>query len=381
MSRHQIVGKETVVKKVIFALTAVACFGSAASQATAQYQAQPQYRQPYSPYAAAPAARPVANYPTAGYQAPRPVYPVQQTAMRPSTNTYAATPSSNFALKPLNPPSPATQRILMANRTQPTPAPAQGPAGAPAAARSTVRLPPSPAQANWNALPYASNDTGAAAYGSGGMGAAPVNAQPDAGQNYGPVAGGGAPCQNGDCNGGDCNGGSCGLGRCCGLSSLCCCGGLGHVCCIKSTGDLVQHTPFFGTTHGYYYFRPYHVMHVFSQQELATRWGGDPRNPYDNTIFQKTYETMGVDIATIKAREEAAAKAKAAGLADPQQSIPDYNSVPTPLPGGYQGTMNYGPQGAPPSAYPPGASFQGGSIPQGAMPNMPAPSIEYVPQR
>jgi hypothetical protein len=370
-----------VVKKAIFALTAVACFGAAASQAAAQYQTQPQYLQPYSPYAAQ-ASRPAANQPAAGYQAAgyqaRPAYPVQQTAMRPSTNTYAATPSSNFALKPLNPPSPATQRILMANRTQPTPAPAQGAAGAPTAARSTVRLPPSPAQANWNAPPYASNDNGAAAYGSGGMGAAPVNAQPDAGQNYGPVAGGAAPCE-----GGDCNGDGCGIGRCCGLGSLCCCGGLGHVCCIRSTGDLVQHTPFFGTTHGYYYFRPYHVMHVFSQQELATRWGGDPRNPYDNTIFQKTYEMMGVDIATIKAREEAAAKAKAAGLADPapDYSVPNINSVPTPLPGGYQGQMNYGPQGVPPAAYPPGAGFQGGLIPQGAMPNMQAPSIEYVPQR
>ena len=363
------------MKRILFALTAVACFGAAASQAMAQYQAQPQYRQPYSPYAAA-AARPAAG-PAAGNYA-RPAYPVQQTAMRPSTNTYAATPASNFALKPLNPPSPATQRILMANRNQPTPAPAARPTGAPAAAApSTVRLPPSPAQANWNAPPYASYDNGAAAYASGGgMGAAPVNAQADAG----PIAGG-APCQTGDCNGGDCGG--CGIGRCCGLGSLCCGCGLGHACCIRSTGDLVQHTPFFGTTHGYYYFRPYHVMHVFSQQELATRWGGDPRNPYDNTIFQKTYEMMGVDIATIKAREEAAAKAKAAGLAEPppDYSVPNFNSVPTPLPGGYQGAINYGPQGTPPAAYPPGAGFQGGGIPQGAMPNVPAPSIEYVPQR
>ena len=58
---------------------------------------------------------------------------------------------------------------------------------------------------------------------------------------------------------------------------------------------MVQHMPFFGTTHGYYYFRPYHVMHVFSQQELATRWGGDPRNPYDNTMFHRIYDQMGVE--------------------------------------------------------------------------------------
>ncbi len=65
-SRHEIVGKETVVKRIIFALTAVACFGAVASQAMAQYPAQPQYRQPYAPYGA-PAVRPAG-----GYQAARP---------------------------------------------------------------------------------------------------------------------------------------------------------------------------------------------------------------------------------------------------------------------------------------------------------------------
>ena len=94
----------------------------------------------------------------------------------------------------------------------------------------------------------------AGAYGGsqfgGQMGAAPIAAQPEG--NYGgPIDGGAAPC-----NGGQCGGDSCGFGGCrLGLGCLGCCGGLGHCCCIRTTGDLVQHTPFFGTTHGYYYFR------------------------------------------------------------------------------------------------------------------------------
>ncbi|MCE9604793.1 MAG: hypothetical protein K8U03_07825 [Planctomycetia bacterium] len=384
VGRKEIVGKETVVKRIFFALTAV-CFAAAAGESHAQYQ------QPYSRYAQPQQAR-------ANPQAARPAYGVQQTAMRPGTNTYAASPATAYALKPVNPPSPATQRLLMANRTQPTPAPAPVAPAAPASqARSNVRLPASPAAQNWNAPPYAQYDTGAAygsgSFGGGGsMGAAPIGPQPDPNVSGGPVGDGGAA----PCDGGQCGGGGCGIGGCCGLGALrgCCClggGGLCQSCCLRTTGDLVQHMPFFGTTHGYYYFRPYHVMHVFSQQELATRWGGDPRNPYDNTMFQRTYEAMGVDAATQKAREEAAAKAKAAGLADPPVTIPDYtapgHTIPTPLPGNYQGTMPYGAgQFAPGSVqqgnmYPQGGGFPGGAIPQGAMPNVPGPSIEYVPNR
>ena len=40
--------------------------------------------------------------------------------------------------------------------------------------------------------------------------------------------------------------------------------------------------------HGYYYFRPYHHSHV-TQQQMVTAWGGDPRNPYANEIFQRVY--------------------------------------------------------------------------------------------
>ena len=41
--------------------------------------------------------------------------------------------------------------------------------------------------------------------------------------------------------------------------------------------------------HGYYYFRPYHHSHIARHQTLVAGWGGDPRNPYSNAIFQTVY--------------------------------------------------------------------------------------------
>jgi hypothetical protein len=57
----------------------------------------------------------------------------------------------------------------------------------------------------------------------------------------------------------------------------------------NSTGDMPQHVPYFPHAHGYYYFRPYNVVHVLQQQEMAQRWGGDARNPYDNRMFERIY--------------------------------------------------------------------------------------------
>jgi hypothetical protein len=41
--------------------------------------------------------------------------------------------------------------------------------------------------------------------------------------------------------------------------------------------------------HGYYYFYPYHPMHIISQQEFAGQFGMDPRNPYANDFFKVVY--------------------------------------------------------------------------------------------
>jgi len=138
---------------------------------------------------------------------------------------------------------------------------------------------------------------------------------------------------------------------------------------------MAQHTPFFGTTHGYYYFRPYHVMHVFSQQELATRWGGDPRNPYDNTMFDRIYEQLGVQ-----------SKVPLKGAAGQQPPLPGQEYLtpgqpitPTPVPGYEQLPQNYGVPpmyGTPSTQIPPG-----GMLPSpGAMPSngMTLPNIQSI---
>lgn len=98
-------------------------------------------------------------------------------------------------------------------------------------------------------------------------------------------------------SGGGFSDGSCG-GDCCGSS----CGG--HCCCaakhpwlyslFHTTGDMAQHQIYFPHAHGYYYFRPYNLVHVQQQQEMVTRWGLDARNPYDNRPFEKIYAEQEV---------------------------------------------------------------------------------------
>jgi hypothetical protein len=289
--------------------------------------------------------------------------------MRPTTTSYAAQPAS-YQFKPINPPTQATQRLLVASKNTPTPAP-------PVNGGSSVRQVSAPSQQYWNssasnAQPWVAGNT-APAYGGGGA--------YGGGAAYGPASygpGAAAPvAEGGDVGGGECCGNdTCGgdaCGGCCCLSKCCClfkCG------CICSTGDLVQHMPFFGTTHGYYYFRPYHVMHVFSQQELATRWGGDARNPYDNTMFQKIYEQMGV-AATLPASTVA-----------PVTTVPDYmvpgapHVVPTPVPSTTPMPSNVpAPQYIPAPQYVPGQSV----VPMPGTPGAPVPGaqpgVEYLPPR
>ena len=46
---------------------------------------------------------------------------------------------------------------------------------------------------------------------------------------------------------------------------------------------------YYPAMHGYYYFHPYHHSHIVTQQELASQWGMDPRNPYANDFFKAVY--------------------------------------------------------------------------------------------
>ncbi len=72
--------------------------------------------------------------------------------------------------------------------------------------------------------------------------------------------------------------------------------GRGYLC---EDGTCTMHPryPYFPPLHGYYYFRPYHFLHVIEHQFAVDDWGGDPRNPYANTIFQRVYAEYRADRA------------------------------------------------------------------------------------
>jgi hypothetical protein len=38
-----------------------------------------------------------------------------------------------------------------------------------------------------------------------------------------------------------------------------------------------------------YYFRPYNQVHLGQQAIMVKKWGGDPRHPYANAIFDRVY--------------------------------------------------------------------------------------------
>ncbi len=64
---------------------------------------------------------------------------------------------------------------------------------------------------------------------------------------------------------------------------------------LHGTCDMPPRYPYFPSMHGYYYFRPYHQMHVMQQQAVVIGWGGDARNPYGNEIFKKVYAEYRAD--------------------------------------------------------------------------------------
>jgi hypothetical protein len=81
---------------------------------------------------------------------------------------------------------------------------------------------------------------------------------------------------------GHCNGNTCSSGD--GISGL--------PCCFDSTCNLFPHVPYYVEPKTYYYFRPYNHNHIFVQQNQVMRWGGDPRHPYANEIFQQVYRDL-----------------------------------------------------------------------------------------
>jgi hypothetical protein len=83
-----------------------------------------------------------------------------------------------------------------------------------------------------------------------------------------------------------------------------------------SPNNLIQHMPYYPTGHGYYYFRPYNYQHVRYHQEQVTAWGGDPRNPMSNHVFDRVYAELEAERPDLYSDE-----------------LPEVPSLP-PLPGG-----------------------------------------------
>jgi hypothetical protein len=53
--------------------------------------------------------------------------------------------------------------------------------------------------------------------------------------------------------------------------------------------EEIQHYDYYPALHGNYYFAPYNAIKVPFQQAFVARYGGDPRDPYDDGVFEKVY--------------------------------------------------------------------------------------------
>jgi hypothetical protein len=105
--------------------------------------------------------------------------------------------------------------------------------------------------------------------------------------------------------------GSPGCAEGCGAGAM----GRGRFRLLNDDGGMPPHYAYYPAMHGYYYFCPYHPMHIINHQAMATQWGMDPRNPYANDFFKVVY-----------------AEYKTAQGASPilQEGSPE--QIPTPLP-------------------------------------------------
>jgi hypothetical protein len=258
------------------------------------------------------------------------------------------------AFKPVNPVSAETQKVLLANRTQTYDPQAGTPMdytyGGPAFTGNTAGVTPWWTGNNY-ATTYGGDPCGCCSSGKkavclgklhggrllgggsccGSKGAMPVSGvygggcttcsdgSPGVGSPFGVSPCGGSP---------GCGAAACGACASCGGFSNC-----GHLCGLlhhKTPGNFVPHLPNCVSTRGYYYFRPYHVMHVYSQQELASRWGGDSRNPYDNSMFEEIYARIGTTPSS--SAKIVAKPAPAPAVVVESKDEKPTSVTPTPLP-------------------------------------------------
>lgn len=65
--------------------------------------------------------------------------------------------------------------------------------------------------------------------------------------------------------------------------------------------DMPMHYPYPAAVPGHYYFRPYSVAGLRSQQEVVLQWGGDPQDPYSNEIFDRVYKQLEAEESEVPA--------------------------------------------------------------------------------
>jgi hypothetical protein len=59
-------------------------------------------------------------------------------------------------------------------------------------------------------------------------------------------------------------------------------------------GDMHPWVPCWGECNANYYFRPYYWKHISIHQQIAARWGADPRSPYTSDVMQQIYQELGI---------------------------------------------------------------------------------------
>ena len=70
-----------------------------------------------------------------------------------------------------------------------------------------------------------------------------------------------------------------------------------HLDWLISPCNMYPRIEYWPKDHGYYYFRPYNMVHVCIQRDLAASWGEDPRNPYDHQVFDRVYQALNAEEA------------------------------------------------------------------------------------
>jgi hypothetical protein len=169
----------------------------------------------------------------------------------------------------------------------------------------------------------------------------------------------------------------------CGVSAGCPSRGGGHGACVGrmlgfgcengccgNTCNMPQHLMYYPADHGYYYFIPYNYRTVLQQKLAVTRYGGDSRNPYDNTMFQSVYE--GLEPVSFELRDPRPPQQAAPQILEPAQQAAPRTPQPPPAP-----EIPVLPPEVPPAPALPPAPFERQLDPPAELPQaVPPPVIE-----